>query len=285
MLDKYKDGVQQIWDQTSLNGALCLKKYKFEKVDGWRSKYDSIPAAFGTFAHETYEEYDKVVAMGGDSREAVDVAVKYALENGEFLNEFNEPQWSLPSLLRDIVWYGEQFRDDMFPLALDQDGNPLIEIRFEVPIGIPERRFSGRIDKIVMEGDELIVVDRKFTKATLTNYYFDAYIPSIQLTAYIWATRKILGLPVSKAMIEAHQVGVTLNRCERRSFIVTDDRLDDFEEELIHMVDRVDAAHDKDKWPRDLRVCNMYGGCAFKNICSQPKKHEEFLLGEYFDRR
>lgn len=277
--------MQQIWDQSSLMTAVCPQKYKYSKIDGWRSKYDSEAAAFGTFAHECFEYYDTATLHGGVT-EGVEAAFNHALENGEFLNELQTSQYHLPCLLRAIVWYGEQFKNDMFTTAVDNNGKPLIEVRFEVPIpGREDRRFSGRIDKIIQDGDEFILVDRKFTKKQLNRYYFDQYSPSIQLSSYVWALRNVLQLPVSKAMIEAHQIGVTLARCERRIFPIPEDRATEFGEELDVMALSIDRAHETGRWNRDLRMCGMFGGCEYRTVCNAPRRQELDELQQHFKQR
>lgn len=283
-MEKYAGEIQQIWDYSSLMTGVCARKYKLSKIDKWRSKRDAEAPRFGTFAHEVFEVYDrnKLVTPPED---ALSNTVVYALDNGKFLNELETSQFSLPCLIRSLVWYHEQFKNDPFQTAVDLNDEALLEKRFEVPYPTREdRRISGRIDRIVVEEDELIVVDRKFTTKPLNSWYFAQYEPSLQLSLYVWALRDVLKLPINRAMIEAHQVGVTFARCERRLFSIDEARTAELEKELPRMITAIDRAHETGFWDRDLRMCGLYGGCGYSVVCNSTSRTEQATLEEYFKK-
>lgn len=285
---KFDGNKQLIWDPSSLDSFhRCPRYYKYSVLDRLRTKGD-ITTGFGTLLHDSVEQYDKARLSGKTWAESLDIAVDYALkisrnfcdparEGGKSHNERTRE-----TLVRAVVWYADQFRDDTMKTATLPDGAAALEVRFEVPIEDTAYRLSGRVDKLAWLNDSLYVVERKTTAQTLGPWYFGFYSPNTQVTAYIWATRKFLGLPVEGVVIEAFQTAVSFTRIGRGVCTRTEDQLAEFERDMRIYIKHAEECANENYWPMNESACGNYGGCKFRPVCSRPEHMRQTWLDEEF---
>jgi hypothetical protein len=278
-----EDGKQRVLDASSLDDLMaCPKYYHYKKVMALKPKHNKASTQWGNIVHKGLERYDECILEGMDWDDAVREAVKATLVECKDHDDTKDNARTTETAVRAIVWYADRYKDDTLVTAELHDGAPATEIRFEVPIPDTNYRFSGRIDRIVWADDELFLLDRKTTKQSLSGYYFKDYELSLQVQAYIWASKRFLDLPVAGLLIDAIQTGVNFTRFNRSPFFISDGRLDEFEELLRHHIDMLEWYHDKNYWPRNFTSCGRYGGCQFAPICSMAPHRRQIWLKEYF---
>jgi hypothetical protein len=286
---KFEGNIQRVWDPSSLDSFhRCPRYYKYSVLDRLRTKGDAV-TGFGTLLHDSVEQYDRARVEGKPWAEAVQLAVAHAMKTSRnFRTEAagftgkGQNERTRETLVRAIVWYCDQFRDDKMTTAVLPDGTAALEVRFEVPIEGTEYRLSGRLDKLAWLNDSLYVIERKTTAKTLGPWYFDFYNPNTQVTAYIWAARQFLGLPVEGVIIEAFQTAVSFTRIGRGMCTRTADQLAEFERDMKIYIEHAEKFARDEYWPMNESACGNYGGCKFRPVCARPAHMRQAWLDEEF---
>lgn len=281
---KFVDNKQQVWDASSLSTfTRCPRLYKMGNIDGWTTKTESAAPLFGKAVHYGLELLEYAKFNGATKDEAVHAAVKGIVdEYGAGLQEIDDAARGLEAALRIPVWRAEdEYHSGNVRTAVLPDGKPALETRFECPIpGVDALRFSGRIDRIAEFGERLYIVDLKTTTSSLSSYYFERYNPNTQIYAYLWAVRRVLGIPVAGFIIDAIQSGVNFCRFGRQVFNVTDSQLDEWMDHVVLALNQAEDYYEDGDYPTNFNSCGAFGGCRFKDVCSRPPEHRQAWLDE-----
>lgn len=240
--------IQFAWDSTCLGYLkMCPRLYQYIIVDGWGHTEESVHLRFGQEYHSALQEYDIFRASGSGHEEALRWAVLALLTR---THDFAPDPETRPGkyksramLLRAVIWYLDEHRDDPAKTYIKADGKPAVELsfRFELDwgpkaIAIDDiewddngeytdsktgRRYNtkakyaevsqpyllcGHLDRVVEFGPGLFDMDHKTSMTTLGSYYFDQYSPHNQMTLYTLASKVILDSPVKGVIINAAQL-------------------------------------------------------------------------------
>lgn len=283
---KFEGNSQIIWDISSLNTfQTCPEKHRLSVIEGWKPSYlDASPAAsWGKVYHSAMEKFDYCLWEDDSNIDrAIHEAIKTAATVGAHLQE-GERGKNLTNIYRAVVWYAENWAGRLLKPITLHDGTPAIETRFEVTLPTGKHRFSGRTDKICAdEAGVLWVVDHKTTDSTLSNHYFRRFINDNQITGYIYALRRELGMPVAGFIIDACQNLVNSNTYARQTFDVTEAHINEWVEDAVYTIEKADECTTRGKWPHHFQGCFQYNGCPFINLCAKaPEFRQEFLLTNY----
>ena len=290
-------GAQFAWDSTSIKLAeTCLYKYKLKMKDGWGPERKSAHLIFGGEYATALENYHKAVADGIAPDQALRDVVHEALINtwDHDLDEDGEPiigtgsPWQSDhnlktrgNLIRSIVWYLEQFRDDPCSTVILADGKPAVELSFKLPVD-NDIVLSGHLDRLVSYADTLYIQDQKSTGTTISARFFDQFNPDTQMSLYTFAGRSIFNLPVRGVMIDAVQVAVGFSRYERGFTFRSEDQLEEWYDGAMHTIELARRAAQEQYFPMNPSSCGNFGGCEFRHICSKaPSVREQFLKANY----
>jgi len=297
-------GVQFAWDSTSLGYFKeCPRKYYYTMIEGWRGGGSSVHLEFGGLYHSGLELYDHRRAEGATHDRAQFDMVRWALAAtwvGEAVTEHGEVIPAHPldwghnlknrfNLIRSLVWYTEQFRDDPAQTVILNNGKPAVELsfRFDAGDGI---LLCGHLDRVVEWNGSKFVMDRKTTTSTISSYYFNNYTPDNQMTLYTLAGRVILNSPVRGVIIDAAQIAVGFTRFERGMVYRTDEQLEEWLSQTktyIQTAQRMGSIAVVDgkgeaAFPMNDKACHNYGGCPFRDICgSDPRVRQTFLESNF----
>lgn len=284
---KFVNGRQVIWDASSLKTVLdCPRKYQLSTLEGWRYKTDSIAPLFGQAVHRGFELLDSAQWEGVGKDDAIEFAIRGMLDEYHAgLTAAEDKSRDVSAAVRAVVWRADKFWDDALVTATMPDGSPALEVRFECPVGDTGWRFSGRIDRLVSLNGGLYIVDTKTTKTTLSQYYFKKYTLDVQVFAYLWACRHVLGLDVRGFVIDAMQTAVNFSRFDRQTFNVTATQVDEWYESMVADLVRVDGYHDAEHFPMNLNSCGGNYLCQFLEVCSKPKHIRGQWLAADFEPR
>lgn len=126
--------LQTVWDSVSL-GLLrsCLRKYSFKMLQGWDWKERPVTLQYGAHLHTCLETYHKCCAHGLEHDVALLRCVRLAGLLGETLPG-GDSRRTKETLVRAVVWYLDQYKDDPLKTALLPDGRPAVELSFMLPI-------------------------------------------------------------------------------------------------------------------------------------------------------
>lgn len=306
--------LQLHWDSVSL-GALkkCPRYYELAIVRGWRGRGQAIDLEFGIFLHSACEVYDKRKAAGCSHEEAALAALDW-LMTATWDAKLDRP-WSTENaqknrftLVRTVVWYLEQWRDDPLATVVQADGSAAVEVSFSFeldfgPVG-PEHSYDamsdehppryalcGHLDRIGRFNERLWIADKKTTRHALDARYFSQFSPDNQVSLYTLAGQIVLGEQCAGVVIEGIQVGVGFSRCMRGNVQRTSAQLEEWLHSLRVLLDQAEGYARANFWPQNERSCGWIAAdgvprqCEFRSICAKSPSVRERWLEADFTRR
>ena len=282
------DGDRQIrWDASSIDkAAACHLLYKRSYIDGLRHRagpWSGGARSWGSVMHAGLDAYDVArTRQGVGSLLPLEAGIRAMIATG-FSNE-DENARTLGTAVRALTWYDHQYANDGYQTAVLPSGEPAIEVRFELPIPGTDYRFSGRMDRIVTQGEQVYIMEHKTTTTTLGSYFFDRYHPSYQTGAYCWAAQQLFGQPASGVIIDAIQTAVGFTRCARQTVTLSPSQLNEWFDAVRSQINGVELARAKGRWHPNFAACNNYGGCDYRSIDALPPEFREGLIASEFER-
>lgn len=295
-------GFQWAWDSTSLSSFVtCPRKYYYSILQGWTSELRSVHLIFGGHYATALEHYHKHRAGGIGHDDALLQVVREALintwdheltESGERIEGSGKPQdWlhnskTRDTLIRSIVWYLEEFKEDPMKTVILSDGRAAVEYSFSIDLD-DTYVYCGHIDRLVTygDGDDIYVLDQKTTGSQITPRFFDGYSPDYQMTGYTWAGQIIFQMPVKGVVIDAAYIAVGFTAFGRQPVTRSARQLEEFREEVLHYIGLAKQCHETGYYPMNRTACGNYGGCEFRKVCSAvPGVRSNLLEGSYKKR-
>jgi hypothetical protein len=316
--------IQFATDSTSL-GYLktCPRLYEYTILEGWRSRGESVHLKFGQLYHSGLETYDKLRAQGYEHEIALHEVTQWAMEatwersvdmTGPEPDSLHHEPTSGPwvsdhhsknreTLIRSIIWYLDEFRNDPAATLILANGKPAVELSFrmemewgpeagydEKPQKLPVKQtqpylLCGHLDRVVEFGGQRYVLDRKTTGSSPTPHYFDGFAPDNQMSIYTLAARVQFSTPVAGVIIDAAQVAVGFTRFQRGFTYRTEAQLEEWLADFRFWTAQAEGFAEASHWPMNDRSCGMYGGCTFRKICSKSPEVRERFLESDFERR
>lgn len=293
------ENLQIAWDSTSL-GTLkeCPRKYWLSMIQGWAPRSESVHLTFGRIYHSALEAYDHARSAGKEHSEALRAAVRHALcatwtpsadgSGRPWASE--DPNKNRATLLRSIIWYLLQFREDSITTIQLANGKPAVELSFRVALdfvasdGQPYL-LCGHLDRLGLFQEEPHILDRKTTKATISSDFFTRFAPDNQFQIYDLAGQLVYNIATKGIIVDAAQVAVTFSRFQRGFVQFTSSQREEFYEELGVWFGVAAGYARMGVWPKNEKSCGNYGGCSFRPICSRPPSvRAEWLAAGYVQR-
>lgn len=285
-------GFQYAWDSTSLSAFVtCPRKYYLSMLQGWTSEQKSVHLVFGGHYATALEHFHKHRATGVEYSDALRLVVREALEN-TWDHEANAPQdWlhaskTRDTLIRSIVWYLENFKDDPMQTVILSNGQAAVEYSFSIDL-TDQYIYCGHIDRLVTYGEnnDIYVQDQKTSGSQITPRFFEGYSPDYQMTGYTWAGQIIFNMPVKGVVIDAAYIAVGFTAFGRQPITRSEKQLEEFRTEVLHYIGQAKACHESGYYPMNRTACGNYGGCEFKRICSAVPGVRSNLLEGSFKKR
>jgi hypothetical protein len=289
-------------DSSSLSEfKVCPRKYYYSIVLGRQPTTESVHLTFGTLLHSALELYHKsrFRQEGGlDHPNALRATVEWLM--GATWDREHKRPWSSNdkyknrfTLIRTVVWYLDQYQEDVLVTAVLKDGRPAIELPFAIDSGYTaftgeEFILCGKIDRIAIfkPDSNYYVTDVKTTQSTIGDYYFKKFTPDNQVSTYSLAGTLAFGIPVQGLIIDACQVAIEFSRFERGLIERSQAQLTEWQEDLGYWLMNLNHCAETENWPRNDSACDRYGGCPFRPVCSQrnPNAAQQVLMGSYAER-
>lgn len=272
--------LQIAWDSTSLSSLKdCPRKYWYSIVFGVEPRQRSFHLTFGILYHQALEAYDLARANGSSHDTAVCIAIRRALRNswdkalGRPWNSGNQYKNRF-TLIRTIVWYLEQFSEDIVETIILANGRPAVELsfRFDFPYtfstGEPAS-ICGHLDRIGKVNGQPWILDRKTTQHEINDQYFERYSPDNQMSTYAFSGKIVYNIPVEGVIVDAAQVLVNSSRFRRGFAHRTPAQLEEWADDTTYWIAQADAFAKQNYWPMNDKSCFNYGGCPFRPICTR----------------
>lgn len=298
--------IQFAWDSTSL-GYLktCPRLYYYQMIEGWSSKEESIHLRFGIEYHQALQDYDDWKAQGEDHNTATQNAILALLKRtyGWEVDTSERPGdlKNRKSLVMAVVWYLEKYRVDAAQTFILDNGKPATELSFKFELdwgpklssyGKDKTRLPytlcGHLDRVVTYSDELMVMDRKTTTMSLTNFYASQFEPNNQMSLYSFAAKVVLDTHVKGVIIDAVQLYGANSKTEAganfQRFITyrTPGQVEEWIGDLRYHLTMAEGYAQASYWPMNDTACDKFGGCKFRRICSKDPGVRKQFLKTYF---
>lgn len=280
---QFFDGIQRRWNAHSIEAAeRCLRYYQYSVIEGWHKPGANVHLFFGGLFAESLEKYYLLRAEGADREEAIDSVVDHVLRETWIDGKPWESEHNLKTrytLVRTLVWYFEEYKDDLPILQID--GKPAVEVRFELEID-NDNTLIGTLDRIVDYNGDPFVMDQKTTGSTLSPYFFKGFSPNTQMSAYTFAGSAVFASPIKGVVIDGVQVAVGFTRFARAPTYRSPAQLQEWYDNTMHVIERAQTATREGFFPMNTAACSLYGGCPFRGVCSKsPEVRRNYLKGDY----
>jgi hypothetical protein len=299
--------LQLSWDQTSLGELkICPQKYKYSIIDGYEPRDTNVHFIFGGIYHHAFEFFDHRIAEGQDYKSAVQETVTEVLlktwrpDLGRPWPSDN-PTKNRGTLIRSVIWYLDQFKDDPLETIILHDGKPAVEHSFRIELGCQSSLtgeaflLCGHIDKLVLFEGRPAIVDKKTTKNAIGGAFFLRFSPDNQVSAYMLAGGFILDEPVTTMIIDAAQILVNSTRFQRGIIHRTPDQLHEWLKDTWIWIAQAEQYAKMDYWPKNDKACGqptvdpktgeVRYGCPFREVCASDQSMRQMLLDANFNRR
>lgn len=295
----FKDGVQFAWDGTSLTLAQeCPRKYYYRMIRNIVPKTTSVHLLFGGIYASALEHFYQLRADGIELEDAVLRTVRKAmfdswehpldeagnrLEGGKPIDFLDDKKTRI-NLIRTIVWYLAEYgdeRDSAMQTHRLANGKAAVELSFALEL-TDDILYCGHLDRVVEFGDHLYWMDQKTTGSTIGKYFFDSYRMSNQFIGYSWAGHIMFSSPVRGGIIDGAQIAANFSRFERGFFSVTQARIEEWVDNTIWSIKKLQSLTALRKWPMNLTACNNYGKCPYQSLCSADPAIREMIVQSEF---
>ncbi len=297
--------LQLAWDSTSISRfKSCPRKYQYESVLGYRPKNLPIAMTFGTDIHTILEYHTKQhIADPLPHKEEVNRTILFALnetlEEKEVINSATgkkeiikvpyhteDTKRTRSNLLRLIVWYLEQYKDDNLEVLVLSNGKPAVELSFRFDTHERTHKdesfiLCGHIDKVVRYNGNTWVLDYKTTGMAVDKLR-DFYTLDDQMTLYTLAANIVTQHHVHGAILDVLACQVHANQFGRHTLPRNQDILNEWLAESIIWMRLAETYAEQNYWPKNHQACDKYGGCQFKEICAlTPSLRQRFLDAQF----
>lgn len=281
----FRDGVQRVWDSTSLSLAMkCPKLYEYRMIRSIVSNQTKVDLLFGGLYASALEHFYKYRTEGATIDEALERVVRETLvktwtPTGPVA--FPHETKTRMNLIRTIVWYIDEFAEeteDTPKTHILQNGKPAVELSFTLEMSA-DILYAGHLDRVVDYGGGLYWMDQKTTGKTLGQFYIDQFTPDNQFTGYTWAGKTILHSPIRGGIVDAAQIAVGFTRFARFFVSRGEDEIDEWISDVKETVHRTQEYTARGSFPRNRTACF---NCEYRKLCSvPPRMRETFMQSDY----
>ena len=290
--------LQLAWDSTSL-GALkrCPRYYQNSILDGRVSTAENVHLTFGILIHKAHELYDWLrVANEVEHKDAMLQVVRYMFAS-TFDTKTKRPWFSdMPeknreTLVRTVIWGLTQYAADPVQTIKLKSGRPAVEVPFRFEPGIQslntEEEFliCGHLDRVGEWQERLWILDYKTTRYALDDRYFEKYTPNNQMTIYYAAGQIVIDRPIEGIIVDAMQVGATFSRFRREPIHRSPRQLEAWLTDLTYWLRLAEGFAKANYWPMNDEACGLYGGCPYRQVCSENPGMRSTILDRFYERR
>lgn len=292
------DGLQMGWDSVSLGAAKkCPRYYLYSILLGYTPKALSPHLHFGILFHAALERLDHIkvkrpltdLDLASTLRQAMRDAGSVS-EDGTFIpwNSENDKK-NLESLVRSIIWYVDEYRNDAYSVIQLASGAAAVELSFRFDTGLKHAGesflYCGHLDSLGTYAGNVYGLDRKSTGGALTQSFFAGFNPSVQITGYNLASKLVYNTQSKGVIIDAMQVGAGFVRFGRQVVAVTEGQMEEWLVGTNYTLNEASKWLEEKYWPMNETACNMYLGCTFRDICSKDPQVREMFLNANFTTR
>jgi hypothetical protein len=290
------DGDTLLIDNSSLEHfTTCPRQAYYSIVRKLKPSGERSALVFGGIIHKILEtRYRACTSLHAQSDQVTNLML--AVAEREFA------KWTPPEddfrtyscAVEFIRRYEEQYPFEQFEVLRGQDGSPMIEVPFAIPLGEIEWLdkmvkviWMGKIDLVYISqnGGGLYVMDHKTTSIMGPNFAVPFEI-SHQLYGYAWAVEQLTGQQVSAVVVNG--LGMRKPTKTGKAFefmrpVIPVQRLlvDEWKLDTMHIVSDFLENCRRGYAPKHTVWCvGKFGECPFRKVCTLPDPAQREVMLE-----
>jgi len=239
------------------------------------------------FGENRYKDIHDTISDGATHRtNAINCAIE-AVENCGFYDDISDGRRTLSNIEEALIAYVDAYDMERYPIWVREEGDPKtdigIEIAYDIVVTITYRirgigqhtvkaRFTGKLDGLHMNKDELIVIEEK-TGARLDDSWLSQWVLSHQITGYCLAATTFTGLSCNHALISGMRIPIGKVPAEgiRREYVPRSPLMfEKWANWFVTTVSMIDQYKDNVlDAPMYTHSCNRYfHSCSFLPLCA-----------------
>tara|TARA_R110001599_G_scaffold73181_2_gene202507 strand:- start:10202 stop:11311 length:1110 start_codon:yes stop_codon:yes gene_type:complete len=209
-----------------------------------------------------------------------------AVESSTFYDDISDNRRTLSNISESLIAYIDAYDMERYPIWIRDKEDPKTDVGIEIPynivVGIKYKmndqtsictaRFTGKLDGLHYNKDELIVIEEK-TGARLDDSWLSQWMLSHQITGYCLAATTFTGLPCNHALVSGMRIPIGRVPAEgiRKEYVPRSPLM--FEKWANWFVTTIDTIEQyKDNVidaPMYTHSCNRYfRSCSFLPFCA-----------------
>lgn len=209
--------------------AVRWYQYQMFQVKGKVQKTNSQMHGIRLFGEARFERMQGVLSEGSTHRtNSINFAIE-ALESCEFYDDIGDNRRTISNISESIIAYIDAYDFERYPIWIRDKDDPLSDIGIEIPFDIVvdieweehnltgigdawhqetfQARFTGKLDGLHWNRDELIIIEEK-TGARLDDSWLSQWILSNQITGYCVAAQTFTGEPCLHALVSGMRIPI-----------------------------------------------------------------------------
>lgn len=282
----------------------CFAAIRVYQLWKYSRESDIIPALADYHGRRLFgsERFNKMKSVLDDNSTERTNVINFALEalySSGFYDSDSDKKRTVSNIAEAMIVYIDRFDMKRYPIWIRDHTNPMSDVGIEIPYDIIvnlcfsgktspstelKRRFTGILDALVMDGNDLMVDENK-TGARLDDAWLAQWQLSHQITGYCIAANTFTGLECHRARVVGMRIpigkvlfeGIRVEPVNRASF-----QYEDWAKWFIHSVEMFETFKDDIKQaPRYTHSCNRYfRPCSLTSYCGSDEEERTRILEE-----
>lgn len=262
---------------SGVENARCLRKFYYTKMLGMKVKQTPVALVFGICIHESVEKFyilmSKLKAKP-THQELVDIKI-------EVIQTFSNSwvKWGIMGDMKRNLETGVMTMNNYVDYyAGTQERFELCDIESDQWVAMPNGTMMlVKMDRVLNEGDLIILVDTKTTSGAITDYFFRGFENHLPTSLYKYTVEQFLGrcdyVQIDAIKVPPPAPSSVSAPFGRALFTRTDLQMEDAIQAYCSITDYIMSVVEKPKeeWAKRMYIntgeCNSYGGCPFLPVC------------------
>jgi len=228
-----------------------------------------------------------------------------AVESSTFYDDISDNRRTLSNISESLISYIDAYDMERYPIWIRDKKDPKTDVGIEIPYNIVvdikykmdnetsicSARFTGKLDGLHYNKNELIVIEEK-TGARLDDSWLSQWMLSHQITGYCLAATTFTGLPCNHALVSGMRIpigrvpaeGIRKEYVPRSPlmfekwanwFVTTINTIDQYKDNVI------DAPMYTHSCNRYFRTCSFLPFCASETVEDKKQIIDEMVDDEW----
>lgn len=268
---------------SGVESARCFRRFYYQKMLGLQPKVTPVAMVFGICIHGAVELFYQLRSkIGGQPTQEQLVEIKIAVVQ-EFMRIWVEKD-TAGDIKRNLETGVMIMSNYCNRYAHDSSSFDLADIESAQWVAMPNGTMMlVKMDRVLNQGNLIILVDTKTTSSGITPYYFRDFENHLPTSLYAYTVQQLLG-QCDMVMIDAIKVPPPSSKSTsepfgRANFLRTPLQIEDAITTYCNTTDYIMSVlkKPKEEWAQRMYCnqgeCSKYSGCSFLPICKYGLDH------------